>query len=77
MPVEHDERLRVGHGERSEKDRIHEAIDGGVRSDAKCKGERGEAGEDPVLLHASEGVAEVLEELLPEIPGPHGSALLL
>ena len=85
VPVQDHQRLRVGHRQRAQQDRVHEAVDGGVGSDAEREGQDGEDTESLAARHRAQRVAQVGSEGVepgddPDFPGelagPHGVAEL-
>ena len=75
-PMENHQLLRILYRQISQQNRIHEAEDGGVGADAERERNGRDRGEQRIRSHGPQAIAQVLQELLPKCPGPHGSAFL-
>jgi hypothetical protein len=76
-PVQDRQRFRILDRQRPEQDRIHEAVDRGVRTDAERQREHGKAGERPVVQHRAHGVPHILPELFEPGKRPDGAHVFL
>jgi hypothetical protein len=77
MPAQHHEGLRIGHRQRTQQDRIHEAEDGCVGADSQGERQDRHRAERLVGGQNAQAVAQVLQKLFPECPGPRGACVLL
>ncbi len=68
--VERHDAIRIGDGERTEQQRVHDAEDGGVGADAQGKRRDGDGGEGGRAPQRAHGVAHVLRERLNQGPRP-------
>jgi hypothetical protein len=64
LHADEDEPLGIGVGQRLQQDRVHNAEDGRVGTDAETERQHGDRGEGGGAAHHPEGVAQILEEVL-------------
>jgi hypothetical protein len=77
VPVQQCQGFGIGHRQRAEQDRIHEAVDRGVGADAQRQREHGQRSECAVVDHRAQPVAKILRKFFKECPGPRGACALL
>ena len=76
-PIQHGQRLGIGDRQRAQQERIHEAIDRRVGSDAERQRQNRQHAERLVGCHRAKAVAAVLRQLFQPGPSPRGARLLL
>src|SRR5204863_1630859 len=76
MPIQHHQRLGIGHRQRAQQNRLHEAVDRNIGPDAQGKGEDHDGSEARGFSQYSETVAGILNEVLNPIYAALVAALL-
>ena len=77
VPIQDHQGLGIGNRKGAQQDRIHEAVDRTIGSDAQREREQSESAENSIAEHCPHTVAEILDELFQQNPAPDGTSVLL
>jgi hypothetical protein len=63
VPLDDAQRAGIVHGQRAQQNRVHEAEDGGVGSDAECQRQRDDGRDGAAAPHRAQRKPHVLDQL--------------